>query len=147
MGRDGVARVYRRLFLKAELTRHNAGPHALRHAFGTNYIRAVGGVRQLQAILGHQRIDTTMIYVHLAGQHVEADHALHSKARVMGLLGRCVGLNAKRPTNPSKPSTIEPDTGIPLDVKPNFPTSTFLSKRQLRPNCPTLGWGFDNSPD
>ena len=92
LGRDGVARVYRRLFLKAELTRPKAGPHALRHTFGTNYIRAVGGVRQLQAILGHQRIDTTMIYVHLAGQHVEADHALHSKARVMGLLGRCVRL-------------------------------------------------------
>ena len=43
-----------------------AGPHALRHTFATNYIRAGGGVRQLQVILGHQRIETTMVYVHLA---------------------------------------------------------------------------------
>ena len=58
----------------------------MRHTFATGYICAAGVVRQLQVILGHQRIDTTMIYVHLAGQDVEADHALHSPARVMGLL-------------------------------------------------------------
>ena len=45
-----------------------------------------GHVRQLEAISGHQRIEMTKIDVHLAGQDVEADHALHSPARVMGLL-------------------------------------------------------------
>ena len=57
----------------------------------TAYIRAGGGDRQLQSILGHQRIETTMIYVHLADQDVESDHALHSPARVMGLLVNCHG--------------------------------------------------------
>ena len=87
--REGVLQVYRRLFRRAGIDGPKAGPHTLRHTFGTAYIRAGGGVRQLQSILGHQRIETTMIYVHLAGQDVEADHALHSPARVMGLLATC----------------------------------------------------------
>ena len=84
--RDGVKRAYNRLFHRAGITGRKLGPHTLRHTFGTNYVRSGGGVRQLQYILGHQRIETTMIYVHLAGKDVEADHAMHSPARVMGLL-------------------------------------------------------------
>ena len=68
--RDGVKRAYNRLFHRAGITGRKLGPHTLRHTFGTNYVRSSGGVRQLQYILGHQRIETTMIYVHLAGKDV-----------------------------------------------------------------------------
>ena len=51
LGRDGVARIYRRLFYEAAITGRKTGPHALRHTFGTAYIRAGGSVRQLQNIL------------------------------------------------------------------------------------------------
>ena len=84
--RNGVNLAYRRTFKRSGLTGPKLGPHTLRHTFGTAYIRAGGGVRQLQYILGHSRIDTTMIYGHLAGLDVQADHAVHSPARVMGLL-------------------------------------------------------------
>ena len=63
-----------------------AGPHCLRHTFATWYLRAGGGVRQLQDILGHTKIETTMIYVQLAGRDVQADHSRYSPARTMGWL-------------------------------------------------------------
>ena len=87
-----MKRVYNRLFRRAGITGSKLGPHTLRHTFGTSYIRSGGGVRQLQYILGHERIETTMIYVHLAGQDVQADHAKHSPARVMGLLSDRVAI-------------------------------------------------------
>ena len=84
--RTGVVQAYKRLFSRAEVRGRRAGAHALRHTFATMYLRHGGGVRQLQTILGHQRIETTMIYVHLAGRDVQADHARHSPARTLGLM-------------------------------------------------------------
>lgn len=77
--RDGVQRVYQRLFRRSGIGGPKQGAHTLRHTFGTFYIRAGGGVRQLQQIMGHSRIETTMIYVHLAGLDVAADQARSSK--------------------------------------------------------------------
>lgn len=39
--------------------------HVGRHTFATNYIKAGGKVHDLQVILDHSSIETTMIYVHL----------------------------------------------------------------------------------
>ena len=86
--RNGVVQAYQRMFQRAGIAGPKAGPHCLRHTFATMYLRAGGGVRQLQDILGHSRIDTTMIYVHLAGRVVLADHALYSPARTLGLMGQ-----------------------------------------------------------
>ena len=82
----GIKQVYRRLFLRAGIGGPKLGAHTLRHTFATMYLRTGGGTRQLQDILGHNKIETTMIYVHLAGNDVAADHALHSPALTMGLL-------------------------------------------------------------
>ncbi len=45
--------------------------HCARHTFATNYLRLGGKVEVLQAILGHSRIDETMIYVHIVDQEKE----------------------------------------------------------------------------
>ena len=82
----GIKQVYRRLFLRAGIGGPKLGAHTLRHTFATMYLRTGGGTRQLQDILGHNKIETTMIYVHLAGNDVAEDHALHSPALTMGLL-------------------------------------------------------------
>ena len=84
--RNGVVQAYQRMFGRAGITGPKAGPHCLRHTFATWYLRAGGGVRQLQDILGHSKIETTMIYVHLAGRDVQADHSRYSPARTMGWL-------------------------------------------------------------
>ena len=80
LGVAGVKSVFRRLFDQAQLGGDKRGPHTLRHTFATWYLRHGGGVRQLQYILGHQELTTTMRYVNLAGSDVMDDHRLHSPA-------------------------------------------------------------------
>ena len=74
----GVKQAYERILHRPGLTGPKLGPHTLRHTFGTEYCRLGGNVRVLQSILGHRKLETTMIYVHLAGQAESEDHAKHS---------------------------------------------------------------------
>ena len=74
----GLKRAFRRVLLRAGLQGRKLGAHTLRHTFATEYCRGGGNVTALQAILGHQRLATTMIYVHLAGLAVAEDHAVYS---------------------------------------------------------------------
>lgn len=39
--------------------------HVSRHTFATNYLRLGGKLEDLKVLLGHSKIETTMIYVHL----------------------------------------------------------------------------------
>ena len=107
---DGISQVYRRLCARAGITGPKVGPHTLRHTFGTLYIRGGGGVRQLQDIMGHTRIETTMIYVHLAGTDVLADHAIHSPVRSLGLVG--VGEVVESPPAAVQPISVSTATAM-----------------------------------
>ena len=49
--------------------RKSISAHVARHTFATNYLRQGGKVENLQVLLGHSKIETTMIYVHI----VESD--------------------------------------------------------------------------
>lgn len=71
----GIKNVFRRVFHRAGLQGRKLGPHTLRHTFATEYCRAGGNVTVVQAIMGHERLTTTMIYVHLGGLAVAQDHA------------------------------------------------------------------------
>lgn len=61
------------------------GPHALRHSFAVHYVLRGGDVFSLQRILGHSSIETTRVYVELAGSDVAAQHRRFSPA--LALLG------------------------------------------------------------
>ena len=50
------------------------------------YIRRGGKVAVLKDILGYDKIETTMLYVTLAGVDVAADHAKYSPVGQLGLI-------------------------------------------------------------
>ena len=75
LSRSGLQQVVRAVLLRAGLSGSKLGPHTLRHTFGTEYCRLGGNPRVLQEIMGHERIETTMGYVNLAGLAVSEDHA------------------------------------------------------------------------
>jgi site-specific recombinase XerD len=43
--------------------------HVARHTFATQYLVNGGGVEELKDLLGHEKIETTMIYVHIVKRH------------------------------------------------------------------------------
>lgn len=53
--------------------------HVARHTFATNFIRMGGSVIKLKTIMGHSKIETTMIYVHIVEQEANEDMALMDK--------------------------------------------------------------------
>lgn len=59
----GMYKVVRRVARSAGLKVH---PHALRHTFATEYLNADGLVTDLQLLMGHEKIETTLIYAHVA---------------------------------------------------------------------------------
>ena len=62
--RQYIFRIIATTAIKAGLQR-NVGPHTLRHTFATLAARAGAQPYDLQQSLGHQKLETTMFYVHL----------------------------------------------------------------------------------
>lgn len=52
--------------------------HALRHSFATHFMINGGSIITLQRILGHSRIEQTMIYAHFAPEYLQDAIALNT---------------------------------------------------------------------
>ena len=70
----GLQQIVRRNMRNAGFDPPKIGPHTLRHTFGTQYILKGGDVFSLQRIMGHTRIETTMIYVNMSTELVAQQH-------------------------------------------------------------------------
>ena len=88
--RGGIQLILSGLIRNAGIQRTRSGqrigPHCLRHTFATWHIRRRGKVAVLKGILGHDKIETTMLYVTLAGLDVSADHTKYSSVGQLGLI-------------------------------------------------------------
>ena len=73
---SGLQRIVRLTMLSAGFSPPKIGPHTLRHTFALQYIVNGGDLSSLQRILGHRKVETTMIY---AGMSIEMLTKQHSK--------------------------------------------------------------------
>lgn len=84
---EGLKCNMRKLFVRADIGGSKNGFHCLRHTYATWFLRDGGRVPQLQRILGHRNLETTMRYAHLAGEDILDAQREHSPTVRMNLLG------------------------------------------------------------
>ncbi|MGZ3690528.1 MAG: tyrosine-type recombinase/integrase, partial [Pseudobdellovibrio sp.] len=45
--------------------------HSLRHTYASHFVMSGGKIQELQLLLGHSKIETTMIYAQVSESHLE----------------------------------------------------------------------------
>ena len=81
MTTSGLQNVVRRCMRRAGFDVPRIGPHSLRHTFGLQYILNGGDAFSLKEILGHTKVETTMIYVRMSNTVVASQHQKFSPMR------------------------------------------------------------------
>ena len=57
-------------------------PHVLRHCYATNWLNGGGNIRKLQEALGHEKLNSTEVYLHVRpGEVVEETRRLEAKEK------------------------------------------------------------------
>ena len=62
-----VYSIYEKARKKAGV-KNGAGIHTMRHSFATHLLEAGYDIRKIQVLMGHRRLSTTMIYLHVSRQ-------------------------------------------------------------------------------
>jgi integrase/recombinase XerD len=59
-----IVRIVQKAAKRAGITKH-VTPHTLRHTCATHLLKGKADIRQIQKLLGHQRLSSTEIYTHV----------------------------------------------------------------------------------
>ena len=66
-----VQRMFYRLSKEAGF-KHSVSPHVLRHSFATHLLEDKTDLRTIQVLLGHNNLQTTGVYLHVATHHIQS---------------------------------------------------------------------------
>lgn len=78
--RMGVLNIVKK-YAKAAGIKKKVGVHTLRHTFATLYLENGGRIEDLQQLLGHTNISTTLIYLHFSNSHLKNAYETVEKFR------------------------------------------------------------------
>lgn len=93
---SSVQRAVQAAARKAGITRP-VGPHTLCHCFATPLLQAGENIRTIQELLGHKKLETTMIYTHVLdsgavksplGRFLEPAYLINKRVLVESWVGR-----------------------------------------------------------
>ena len=85
MSRNSVQGAFRKAKRRAGITKLGVAIHSLRHSYATHLLEAGVNLRLIQIYLGHTRLETTMVYLHLT-QKGHEDASTRINALMQGLL-------------------------------------------------------------
>jgi integrase/recombinase XerD len=79
MSRNSVQGAFRTAKQRARITKAGLAIHSLRHSYATHLLEAGVNLRLIQIYLGHIRLETTMVYLHLTQKgHQDAYQRINS---------------------------------------------------------------------
>jgi hypothetical protein len=81
-----LQREFRLAVRRAGVVEH-ATVHTLRHSFATHLLRSGCDIRTIQELLGHAKLDTTMIYTHVASTAADVTSPLDALSGLDGERG------------------------------------------------------------
>jgi site-specific recombinase XerD len=79
MRRNSVQGAFRKAKQRASIIKPGLAIHSLRHSYATHLLEAGVNLRLIQLYLGHTRLETTMVYLHLTHKgHEDAYQRINS---------------------------------------------------------------------
>ncbi len=76
LSRGGIEKIVRIISDRAQLEKR-VTPHIFRHTTATTALQSGMPVEDISKLLGHESIDTTMIYAEISMESVRAEHKKH----------------------------------------------------------------------
>ena len=77
LGKNGIARMFRRVARHAGVLREGVSLHTLRHTFASLLLQQGCDLVSIKEMLGHADLSTTGAYLHLDASHLQAAADLH----------------------------------------------------------------------